>query len=79
MECTATIVSGPPEDPVTETFALTPLEACRLIATRAGFFDLDLEPDDGVLRLTVTGRGQKVTVRGRTVGELAEKLKVRVG
>lgn len=79
MEYFATIVSGNPEDPQTETFPLSHLEAIRIIASRRGFHDLDLEPDVGVLKLTVRGNGMSVSVVGRSTAELARNLKERIG
>jgi hypothetical protein len=75
MECTATFTEA---GETIKTVQVPPLEAARIIAFSQGFYDLDLEPDNGVLKLTATANGVKVTVRGVTVDELAKKLIERV-
>lgn len=50
-----------------------------MIACHAGYTDMDLEPEVGVLKMTVRGNGMSLIVRGRSTSELAEKLMERLG
>lgn len=54
--------------------AVSPLEAAQLIASRFGFFDLDLEVDDRGVKIVASANQRQVTARGKTLDEACDKL-----
>ncbi len=70
MESSATIKIG------NKTWhgALTPLEACQIAAYAYGFYDVDVKPDVGSIKIVAYAKNRKVSAKGASLEEAVEKL-----
>lgn len=57
-------------------FNIGPLELVELLARRAGFDDVDVEPMDNYVRITCRGKNgdRSVSAKGSTIDEACERL-----
>lgn len=54
--------------------SMTALEAAQLVASRHGFYDIDVQPDVDAVKIVATAHKRSVTARGRTRDEACQKL-----
>ena len=74
---TVNVHSYQDESPLEVT--VSPLEATLVILSRQGFYDLDIEPGVGNVRITASGlKGAKVTATGRNIPEACENILEKV-
>ena len=53
---------------------VSPLDAAQLIASRAGFYDLDVDTDERGVRIVASAHKRSLTARGKSLQEACQKL-----
>ncbi len=53
---------------------LSPLQAAQIAASKYGFFDLDVDADDRVVRIVATAKGRSFTAKGKSLTLAVESL-----
>lgn len=56
------------------TYSMTPLEVVELVASRHGFYDIDVESDNGRTTLVATAKSRVLRANGRGLKEACQKL-----
>jgi hypothetical protein len=58
----------------TLSLALSPYETAQIAASKYGFFDLDIDSDDRVVRIVASAIGRSVTAKGKSLTMAVENL-----
>lgn len=53
---------------------LDPLETAEIVASRHGFFDLDVDTGPQGIKIVATASNRSLTVNGKTTAEAVERL-----
>lgn len=61
-----------------KTYALSPLDVIRIVASQNGFVDVDCEPEVAGYKIVAAAPGRTVTARGQTMEEVCEKFCQRI-
>ncbi len=74
MEASAVISWNNGEVATTLRATLSPLQCAEIAASKYGFFDLDVDADDRVVRIVATANNRSVTAKGKSLTLAVENL-----